>query len=82
MTLSPHLEAFSKTLSGELYYDDLLKSIYATDASVYRMLPLAVAYPKNKDDIINKNELLAYFRIEYLFKTLWFVFWSQYIYLK
>ena len=51
MTLSPHLEAFSKTLSGELYYDDLLKSIYATDASVYRMLPLAVAYPKNKDDI-------------------------------
>lgn len=36
---------------GELHYDDLLKSIYATDASVYRMLPLAVAYPKNKEDI-------------------------------
>lgn len=51
MVLSPHLEALSKKLSGELFYDDLIKSIYATDASVYRILPLAVAYPKNKDDI-------------------------------
>tara|TARA_R110002049_G_scaffold18364_2_gene70332 strand:- start:10406 stop:13315 length:2910 start_codon:yes stop_codon:yes gene_type:complete len=38
-------------LSGDLYVDDLMKSLYATDASVYRMLPLAVAYPKNKEDI-------------------------------
>lgn len=38
-------------LSGELFHDDLIKSLYATDASVYRMLPLAVAYPKNKEDI-------------------------------
>jgi len=38
-------------LSGELYHDDLIKSIYATDASVYRKLPLAVAYPKNIEDI-------------------------------
>ncbi|MEZ4803176.1 MAG: FAD-linked oxidase C-terminal domain-containing protein [Gelidibacter sp.] len=28
-----------------------MKSIYATDASVYRMLPLAVAYPKDAQDI-------------------------------
>ncbi|MEL0456112.1 FAD-linked oxidase C-terminal domain-containing protein [Flavobacteriaceae bacterium SZ-1-7] len=51
MTLTPHLQELSKKLSGELFYDDLIKSIYATDASVYRMLPLAVAYPKNKEDI-------------------------------
>jgi FAD/FMN-containing dehydrogenase/Fe-S oxidoreductase len=51
MVLSPHLEALSKELSGELFYDDLIKSIYATDASVYRILPLAVAYPKHKEDI-------------------------------
>ncbi|PWK19830.1 FAD-binding and (Fe-S)-binding domain-containing protein [Xanthomarina spongicola] len=38
-------------LEGDLHYDDLLKSIYATDASVYRMLPLAVAYPKTIKDI-------------------------------
>ncbi|WP_308992849.1 FAD-linked oxidase C-terminal domain-containing protein [Mariniflexile litorale] len=51
MTLTSHLETLSKNLSGELFYDDLIKSIYATDASVFRILPLAVAYPKNKDDI-------------------------------
>ncbi|MEP1489946.1 MAG: FAD-linked oxidase C-terminal domain-containing protein [Algibacter sp.] len=51
MALTAHLQALSKKLSGELFYDDLIKSMYATDASVYRMLPLAVAYPKNNEDL-------------------------------
>ncbi|NMH88093.1 FAD-binding and (Fe-S)-binding domain-containing protein [Flavivirga algicola] len=51
MGLTPHLQGLSSQLSGELYYDDLIKSIYATDASVYRIRPLAVAYPKSKQDI-------------------------------
>ncbi|OIQ37625.1 MAG: FAD-binding oxidoreductase [Bacteroidetes bacterium MedPE-SWsnd-G1] len=45
------LSNLSNQLQGELFYDDLHKAIYATDASVYRKLPLAVAYPKNKEDI-------------------------------
>ncbi len=45
------LKALSEQLNGALFFDDLHKSIYATDASVYRMLPLAVAYPKDKSDI-------------------------------
>ncbi|OBQ54201.1 FAD-binding protein [Tamlana sp. s12] len=45
------LSILKKELSGELLYDDLIKAIYATDASVYRKLPHAVAYPKNTDDI-------------------------------
>ena len=45
------LQNLKSALSGELYYDDLIKSIYATDASVYRILPLAVSFPKNVDDI-------------------------------
>ncbi len=51
MELAPQLNRLKDKLSGELYYDNLVKSIYATDASVYRMLPMAVAYPKNKEDI-------------------------------
>ena len=39
------------TLEGEFYYDSLLRTIYATDASVYREIPLAVALPKTKEDI-------------------------------
>ncbi len=38
-------------LKGELFYDDLHLSIYATDASVYRKIPLAVAFPKTKKDL-------------------------------
>ena len=51
MVLTPHLQELQKSLVGELFYDELMKSLYATDASVYRMLPLAVAYPKDKEDI-------------------------------
>jgi len=51
MKLNSHLQELKKSLSGELFFDDLIKALYATDASVYRMLPLAVAYPKNKADI-------------------------------
>ncbi len=40
-----------KQIAGALYFDALMRSIYATDASVYRKLPLAVAYPKNKEDL-------------------------------
>ncbi len=45
------LQSLEKSLTGELFFDDLHKNIYATDASVYRKIPLAVAYPKNKKDI-------------------------------
>ena len=45
------LKNLKNNLSGELYFDDLMRSIYATDASVFRKLPLAVAYPKDKEDI-------------------------------
>ena len=45
------LVEFSKKLVGELVFDNLHKSIYATDASVYRKIPLAVAFPKNNNDL-------------------------------
>ena len=45
------LKELTQQLTGELFFDDLHKSIYATDASVYRIIPLAVAYPKTKDDL-------------------------------
>ena len=46
------LQQLSESLEGKLLFDDLHKTIYATDASAYRMLPLAVAYPKNSEDIV------------------------------
>ncbi|WP_318308584.1 FAD-binding and (Fe-S)-binding domain-containing protein [Flagellimonas crocea] len=45
------LKDLSKKLKGEFFFDGLSKAIYATDASVYRMLPIGVAYPANTADL-------------------------------
>lgn len=52
-----HLKHLQKSLDGELFFDDLTRVIYATDASIYRKLPLAVAYPKNEADV---KQLIAF----------------------
>ena len=38
-------------LKGALYWKMHYRMLYATDGSVYKKLPLAVAYPKDKEDI-------------------------------
>lgn len=42
---------------GELHTDETTRLLYATDASEYRELPMAVAYPKSESDIIALVEL-------------------------
>lgn len=51
------LKKLQKQLEGSLLTDKLHKNIYATDASVYRKIPIGVAYPKSKSDI---KRLVAY----------------------
>jgi FAD/FMN-containing dehydrogenase/Fe-S oxidoreductase len=51
MISNSQLHILASKLVGKLHFDDLMKTLYATDASVYRMLPLAVAIPRTKDDI-------------------------------
>ncbi|MCK0159657.1 FAD-binding and (Fe-S)-binding domain-containing protein [Allomuricauda sp. F6463D] len=45
------LKDLSDALEGELLFDELSKTLYATDASVYRKMPTAVAYPRTNDDL-------------------------------
>jgi FAD/FMN-containing dehydrogenase/Fe-S oxidoreductase len=45
------LQLLNQQLEGELHFDSLSKTLYATDASVYREIPLAVAFPKSEKDI-------------------------------
>ncbi|MFN0729080.1 FAD-binding and (Fe-S)-binding domain-containing protein [Polaribacter gochangensis] len=51
------LTVLDTSLKGSLLFDALHKSIYATDASVYRKIPLAVAFPKDVADI---QQLIAF----------------------
>ncbi|WP_142784778.1 FAD-binding and (Fe-S)-binding domain-containing protein [Changchengzhania lutea] len=46
-----NFKELSSVLEGDLFNDLLHRTIYATDASVYRKLPLGVAYPKNNQDL-------------------------------
>jgi len=45
------LKELEQNISGDLYTDNKTKILYATDASAYRELPLAVSRPKNKSDL-------------------------------
>ncbi|MEO8823073.1 MAG: FAD-linked oxidase C-terminal domain-containing protein [Ginsengibacter sp.] len=45
------LEKLSGQLDGELFTDDTMRKLYATDASAYQEKPLAVAIPKSVEDL-------------------------------
>lgn len=45
------LQQLAASLEGDLFFDELHKVIYATDASVYQIKPIAIARPKSVADI-------------------------------
>ncbi len=53
------LRHLAEQLEGELYFDNTMRILYATDASAYREMPLAVAMPKSVNDI---KKLIAFAR--------------------
>ncbi len=48
--MNTHFKRLASEIEGELYWDDAMRILYATDASVYRDLPLAVCLPKSAED--------------------------------
>jgi FAD/FMN-containing dehydrogenase/Fe-S oxidoreductase len=58
---SEKLHQLAAQLEGEFYDDSTTRMLYATDASAYREMPLAVAVPKTVDDI---KKLIAFARKE------------------
>ena len=57
--MNEKLQQLSTTLQGDLFFDTTMRLLYATDASAYRELPLAVAVPKTVEDI---QQLIAFAR--------------------
>lgn len=52
MSIMPQLQQLSQSLEGTLLYDELHKILYSTDASAYRIQPIAVAIPQTEEDIV------------------------------
>jgi FAD/FMN-containing dehydrogenase/Fe-S oxidoreductase len=50
-TFKERLDSLGRRIEGELSYTDLTRTIYSTDASVYKEEPVAVAWPKGPSDI-------------------------------
>nr|WP_214460559.1 FAD-binding and (Fe-S)-binding domain-containing protein [Flavihumibacter fluvii] len=55
------LQQLKKQLDGELHDDQTMRTLYATDASAYREMPIAVAIPKTTKDL---QKLIAFARQE------------------
>lgn len=49
--MTDSLAKLAAELQGEFYYDKAMRLLYATDASAYREMPLAVAIPRSIEDI-------------------------------
>ena len=59
--MKQRLQELAEQLEGDLFLDEKMRVLYATDASAYRELPLAVAIPKSTEDI---KKLIAFARRE------------------
>ncbi|MDR3711795.1 MAG: FAD-linked oxidase C-terminal domain-containing protein [Puia sp.] len=55
------LKQLAQDFEGELYDDTTMRTLYATDASAYREMPLAVAIPRTLEDI---RKLIAFAHTE------------------
>jgi FAD/FMN-containing dehydrogenase/Fe-S oxidoreductase len=51
VNLKQYFSELTTSFSGDLYYDSTMRTLYATDASAYREMPLAVAIPKSVADL-------------------------------
>jgi FAD/FMN-containing dehydrogenase/Fe-S oxidoreductase len=49
--MEENLRELALQLEGELFTDDTMRILYATDASAYREIPMAVAFPANENDL-------------------------------
>lgn len=59
--MNEKLQQLARELEGELFFDDTIRTLYATDASAYRELPLAVSIPRSFNDI---KKLISFARNE------------------
>ncbi len=52
-------QILTKELQGEVRFDPYSKALYSTDASLYRIEPIGVVVPKDKQDVIRTIQIAA-----------------------
>jgi FAD/FMN-containing dehydrogenase/Fe-S oxidoreductase len=49
--MTNQLQQLAQMLDGDVYFDTAMRTLYATDASAYREMPLAVTIPRSEKDL-------------------------------
>ncbi|HKK88700.1 MAG TPA: FAD-binding and (Fe-S)-binding domain-containing protein [Saprospiraceae bacterium] len=49
------VQTLRNRIAGSFHLDNIHKSLYATDASVYKEVPLGVVFPKHETDLVSIN---------------------------
>ncbi len=66
-SLTPDLEAaLADALAGEVRFDPYTRHLYSTDASLYAIEPLGVAFPRDADDVAAAIEVAGRFGVPVL----------------
>lgn len=68
MTLhsSGYIEALKKDISGDVYHDPLVLGMYATDASIYQIMPVAVVCPRDEADVVQCMKIASAYGVPIL----------------
>lgn len=67
LDLRQTLEAdLSAVMRGEVRFDDMTRGLYSTDASVYQIQPLGVAFPQDHADVVAAVQVAARHRVPIL----------------
>jgi len=53
------VEELRRLVDGEVRFDDITRSLYSTDASIYRIEPIGVVLPRTDEDVIAVVETAA-----------------------
>jgi len=52
VVISPLFEELQRRVRGEVRFDRLARTLYATDASIYEIIPAGVVCPQDVDDVV------------------------------
>lgn len=57
------LVALDRAIEGEVRHDPVHRALFATDASLYEVLPVGVAFPRNREDLARIVETCAELKV-------------------
>ena len=63
---SGYLDVLKREIKGDVYHDPLALGMYATDASIYQIMPVAVVCPMDEADVVMAMQIARTFDVPIL----------------